>query len=248
MPENASIVFSFAGLPGGSDYCFTGYNRFALDIAANMSGFVPGAYNFYNYGPTEPAVDDRDKPWFNTNDGQWYFYDSGNWVRPHSVPPGTAARILWTGSESDLWAYDGGDGTNPTTNPPTATTGAMWQIDPDYAGRYLAVVGSMPGGSATVISPSVNGGSDQITISEANLAPHRHGPGGTGKILTVDPHEGDNAAALQYVPGGGDSAEVTTNWTALAGGTSGAATPVNIVPPFRGIYLAKRTTRTMILA
>ena len=248
MPDNPVIVFTFSGLPGGDSYCFTNYNRFALDIMSNSSGYIPGNINYYNYGDTEPSVDNRLRPWFNTNDNHWYRYSNGVWIRPHSIPPSSDSRILWVGSENDLWSYDGGDGTDPASSPPTDSTGAMWELDEDYSGKYLAIVGTMPGGSTTSVAIGVDGGADQTTLTIENVPPHRHGPGGTGKILTVDPSDGDNAAGIQYNPGGGDSAEVTTNWTDLAGGDSGAATPFDVVPPFRGIFLAKRTARVNFVA
>src|SRR6185436_2759046 len=58
VSTNATISFQFAGLPGGAEYCFTSPDRFALDIAAGLSGFLPGNFNKIINSDSEPSAAD----------------------------------------------------------------------------------------------------------------------------------------------------------------------------------------------
>lgn len=239
---SAPIIFNFAGLPGGSAYCFTSYSRFALDIAAGMSGSLVGAYSTFNYGSTQPAVDDQNKPWFNTNDGQWYFFDSGIWVRPHPTPPGGDERRLWVGSQSDLWSYDGGDGSDPATTTPTGAVGAMWQVDATPAARIPLFPGTLPGG--TVVNVGSTGGSEQKTLGLTEMPPHTHTfdleqDGTSGSI--VWPAKTGGAATPHYVDG-------ATTKSAGGTGSPAAAAAFSLMNPYYGIFLIKRTGRVYITA
>lgn len=256
MPENAPISFTFAGL--SAEYCFTGFNRLALDIVAQMAGFVPGAYNFFNFGNDEPAVNDRNKPWLRTNaDGTFdkvYVFAGGAWVSPHSVPASSAMRMWWTDSEANLWAYDGGDGVDPGTTTPTASTGAMWERDDDYDARVPLQAGTLP--SSLVLNVGDTGGEEKHTLLTAEIPAHTH-------FLSADEVDSASAgtgnsidSATQMVKrrtGGGDlnynliqtTTAATVGLTSSVGGTGTPAvtTPHNTLPPYRVGMWAKRTAR-----
>lgn len=239
--ENAPIQLTFSGLPGGEAYCLTTFQRLALDITAGISGFLPGQYTTFNNGPTEPNVDDRDKPWFNTNDGRLYFWEAGFWVYRHTIAANSPYRALWVGIEADLWSFDGGGGTNPTTNPPTDSTGAMWQVDADYAGFFPAFVGTIPGLSLTAVAVGGTGGSDQTTLAIANLPKHHH-----NFPLEQDgvSNQGFNWATRE--DGHEDPTFPSDGVTSDVG--NDPATAVTNLPPYKGIYLIKRTARMNFVA
>lgn len=182
--SNAPIQFTFAGLPEG--YCFTGFNRFALDIVAAMSGYVPGQYSVIIDSESEPAAADRGKLWFKREaggapTGRLYAYFNGSWVCPNPEAANSDAMRWVEMSESDVWSYDGGDGTDPSTNPPTATTGAMWEVNHDYdfkmplgAGTSPVVPYTLSDGSTvnfggTVVTVGNTGGSQYVQLDETQI-------------------------------------------------------------------------------
>ena len=259
MADNAPVRLIFTGLPEG--YCFTTPERLALDIAGGLSGFVPGTYNTFNYGEDEPDVDDRGKPWFRLNgDGtpdRWYVYAMGKWLSPHEKSASGNERMIWVGSEASLWSYDGGDGNDPASTAPTSTTGAMWQRDTAFDFRFPLGVGTSPTvtqpsgsttGNTTVAVGGTGGAEDtEIVLTEDNLAPHSHD-------LTVESTTGDSAdeAEGKFSVGDGtfkwrsDLSNDKVGHTREAGGNSDEeadAIAKTNMPPYYGVFFAKRTAR-----
>lgn len=182
MASDAVIQFSFAGLP--PNYCFSGYDRFALDIVNNMTGFIPGEYSVIIDSATEPDAEDRNKLWHKqlgggAPSGKLYSYYLGKWVTPHPIEAGAQMRMWWTGTEADLWAFDGGDGTDPSSSAPTATTGAMWSRDTDYDFRFPLAMGTSPAPTSTSVVPGDTGGAEVHTLlaDETPLRSHFHKDG-----------------------------------------------------------------------
>lgn len=265
MPDNAEIRLLFAGLPGGDQYCFTTANRFAQDIANAISGYLKGEYNTFNYGNTEPAVEDRSKPWFRLNgDGspdKWYVYHGGAWVSPHPVPPSSQSRIIWVGIEADLWAYDGGDGTNPSSTAPSDTVGAMWEKDSNFSFRFPLGAGTSPSvtqpsgditGGTTVGAGDTGGSEDtEVVLDSTKLPPHTHPISIDGDGVSANEEEG------RFRVGAGtelDWQESTNSssvgYTRETGGTDDEAQPISHtnMPPFIGVYFCKRTARKFYVA
>jgi len=247
MASDAVITFSFAGLPAG--YCFTTPERFALDIAAGLQGYLPGAYSTIVRSSTEPAAADRDKVWVQVNadgafTGRIFTFAYGQWVMPNPVEASSQARIWWTGSESDAWAYDGGDGTDPSSNPPTLTTGAMWTRDTDYDFRFPLAAGTSA--TPTTVSPGDTGGSEEVTLTAAQVAKHQHpvwpadgGDGNTGKLWSHFDAGGESCASgtsKPIIP-----TEVCADQTALnATQQTDGDEPHSNMPPYRvGMWLAR---------
>lgn len=259
MPENAPISFVFAGL--ASNYCFTGFDKLGNDLAAGLSGYVPGQYNFFNFGADEPSTEDRNKPWIRLNaDGTLdgvYVYAMGKWLRPHEKEAGSSERIIWVGSEASLWAYDGGDGNNPGTTAPTATTGAMWQRDTAFDFRIPLGIGTSPAvtqpsgastGGTVVAVTNTGGAEDTEIILAANQIPeHRHAIGVEGDGDTADSENGRlRVGAGTEVDWQGETATTKVGYTRNTGGDSeGETQPISKtnMPPYYGVCFAKRTAR-----
>lgn len=258
MSSNAPITFNFTGLPPG--YCFTSFDRFALDIVAGMSGFLPGEYSTIIVSESEPAANDRDKLWYQLlgggePGGRLYKYYLGKWVAPNPVAAGSQERRIFTGSESEIWSYDGGDGTDPSSNAPTATTGAMWQKDADFDFRFPIGAGTSPAPESTVINPGGTGGEEKHTLANEeipDLQPTAYVGGSDGTfagrraaLQTVDDgHDGVPAEHLQRVGGSSGPFYIQLN----TGDGDGDAVPMNNMPPYRGVYFIRRTSRIFYTA
>lgn len=239
MPTNATVLFQFGGFPDG--YCPTSYQTLGNDFAAALTGYLPGSYITVITGDTEPAAIDRDKPWIRS-DGRWYQYSApglGTWVARNNLPPG-AVMMYAAASEADIWAFDGGDGTNPTAAPPTASTGAMWEMVSQLAGKIPIGPGTLPV-STTVLTSGSTGGVDQFTLSQTQLP---------DVDFQVQVRDGDPLLSSNVIGyGGGGGVNTTTyagagfsgsNTVAASGGNGD---PINNMPPYFAIYFIRRTAR-----
>ncbi len=240
--NNAVITFSFAGLPAG--YCYTSPERFALDIAAGLQGYLPGSYSTIVRSETEPVATDRDKVWVQVNadgafTGKTFTYAYGKWVmlNPRRNP---AERVWFEGSESDAWSYDGGDGTDPTSNPPTATTGAMWEVDHNYDFRFPLGAGTSP--KPTTVSVGDTGGEEdhELDVSEfpASFQLQATLPGHRTNTETLGPQ--------WLAPAGSAYASVTNPATEVGTfnfSNTGGGQGITNMPPYRAGYWLKPTNR-----
>lgn len=251
--ENQPITFTFAGL--GDSYCFTSFNRFALDIVAQMAGFLPGAFTLPNFGNDEPAVNDRTKPWIRANaDGtldKIYVFAGGAWVSTHPMLPGTriiAPSTLLTAA--DVWAWDGGSGVDPATTTPTFATGAMWEVDPILTARFPLGAGTLSP-SGTVIAPNATGGADQHAIVAAEVPEHKHFVA-ANETITIDDevdstHQVANKRDFQDAPSyelTSSSMSATVGLSSEFGGVAGVTTPMSLLPPYGAVIFIQRTNRT----
>lgn len=199
MASDALISFSFAGL--SANYCFTTPERFALDIAAGLQGYLPGAYSTIIRSSTEPAAADRDKVWYQVNadgapTGKSFTYAYGSWVMPNPRRDPNE-RVWFEGSEAEAWSYDGGDGTDPSSSAPTSTTGAMWEYDENYAGRFPLMAGTTA--KPTTYSIGDAGGEEEVTLTAAQVAKHQH------KVWPADGGDSNTAKEWSHFDAGGES-------------------------------------------
>lgn len=249
MPDNAPVVLVPGSLPEG--YCLTTYQKLLNDFFNLSSGYIPGNYNFFNYGNTEPAADDRNKPWLRLNaDGSrddWYVFFTGQWLAPYRVPASSDERRLWVGLEAVLPAYDGGE-----VAVVSDSTGPFWEVDHDFDARFPVGPGTFdvdPADPASGQSVSVGGEGGKensvVTIGMANLAPHQHD---IGCEQSDDPDAASETGRFTVADGTmhwRNTAGVKVGKTRPGGGASGAATPLSFtnLPPYRGIFTIKRTAR-----
>lgn len=230
--QNAPISFSFAGLPVG--YCFTTPERFALDIANGLSGYLPGTFNKIINSDSEPAVADRiDSLWYKTTEGRIYRYDGG-WISPNPVEASGDERRIFVGSESDIWSYDGGDGTDPSTTPPTSRTGAMWQRDTAFDFRFPLGAGTSPAPYSTTVSVLGTGGEEKHVLTQAELP-----------LYNLDFTYGTGVGGSVFFKGSSASTTAVDNTSVSSAG--GGQAHQNM-PPFIGVYFIKRTGRQFYTA
>jgi hypothetical protein len=249
--SDAPISFSFAGLPEG--YCFSGFDRLFLDAFKRLSGFIPGEYSVIIDKESEPNPVDRSKLWHKqlaggAPTGKLFSYYLGKWVTPHPIEPESQERMWWTGTEAELWAYDGGDGTDPSASAPTATTGAMWERDEDWDFRFPLAMGTSPAPHSTTVNPGDTGGEEYHTLSQAEtpLRSHNH-QDGTPQQAGSDIYnwfgrvaDGASKAAFQSGITAADKSLTSTE------SEDGAAH--SIMPPYKVGLWAMRTARAYFVA
>jgi len=245
MAENASVVISAGTV--AEDYCFTTYQQLLTDFAALLSAYVPGQYNFFNYGDSEPAVEDRSKPWLRTVAGvpeRWYVYSGGNWIWPHEVPASGKERRIWVGTLTELKTYDGGEDTAITS-----TTGPFWEEDTDFAGRSPMGVGTIPSRtiSPTSIAVGDNVGAGEHALTRAQLPTDKiELLGDESKSSSGSPANANDSIARQLNAGSSSDYALQSSTLAATVGKSaalGSGEKHNIVHPVRGVYFIKRSAR-----
>lgn len=229
MPQDAPISFTVGELEEG--YCFTSWQTTLEDFFAAVSGYLPGAYNTFNYGSQTPSSDDRGKPWFRLNsDGspdRWYVFFDGMWVSPHPIEPEDDEVRIWSGSEADISLKDGGN-----TNAVTLTDGPFWRRANAYNARTVVGVGTLPD-SGTVIAVNDTGGEDEVELDTTELPSHTH----------QAKHSGAEADGNVANPTGGLLGSAAgTDYTFTSEATGGGLGHNNM-PPWIGVYFIVRTAR-----
>jgi len=136
----------------GANPCYPNEQARYLDFMTKTQWVIPlGVQVGIIIADSQPAVEDNDKLWYKLDSATGglavpvpFVYSTvyGQWVARNPREAVTGERMVWVGSEADLWSHDGGDGTDPGAFAPTPTTGAMWEADADFADRVPAGVGA----------------------------------------------------------------------------------------------------------
>lgn len=185
---------------------------------------------------TTPDPTQRGFLWFKPSKGRVFSYGAGGWTSPHPYAAGSPVRFWFEGTPADIWAFDGGDGSDPTSTNPTGNVGAMWIIDPNYAGRSPMGVGAIPTSNpAKNLSLSENFGEGAHAQTAAEVGTHSHGP----DAISADAFLGHAKVGqgVYNVGGGGDTSQFSLT---AAAGTGAAA---NVVHPVRGLFCIMRSGR-----
>jgi microcystin-dependent protein len=265
---SVNVTFSVGSLPVG--YCWVSPQQYAQDLFGASGGIitatVPGAGNPVIISGSDPGASYHDGQtiWARTVGGyiEGFYIWLGGWYRPHPIAPSAQSRIIWMGSEANLWAYDGGDGNDPGSIAPTATTGAMWQRDTTFGDETGSNIFRIPigagknptaydGGTALTIAIGGTGGVERLALASTEMPPHSHGV--TKPDHTTQIFEMDNlvAGTSQVSYPGASNPPATPLSTTIEGGNGASPSVVvshNNLPPYIGVIFAKRTIRQMILA
>lgn len=232
MPNLTLITLTAPSLP--ANYCPASYQKLANDIIGGTQATFNSTIgnSFFNFGPTYPAINNRIYPWLDEN-GQWWIYDQGVWLRKNPV---TAAyeRRIYVGTTTDLLSYDGGDGTATATT----TTGPMWEVDTEFEARFPVGVGAFVASGAVAVlgkttSTSISG-EDQHTLVTSEIPKHAHS-------MTWDSQDTSGGNQLKTLYYGPDANVV--NDIVKDSGIAGGDAAHNNLPPFYGVYFIKRTIR-----
>jgi hypothetical protein len=227
MPNLTLITLTAPSLP--ANYCPASYQKLANDIIGGTQATFNSTIgnSFFNFGPTYPAINNRIYPWLDEN-GQWWIYDQGFWLRKNIVAASGYDRRIYVGTTTDLLSYDGGDGTATATS----TTGPMWEVDTEFEARFPVGVGAFVASGAVAVMGKATStaivGEDQHTLTIPEMPAHTHN---FFPLVTADANNG-GANGVQY----GTTANVATSST-------GDGTAHNNLPPFYGVYFIKRTIR-----
>lgn len=193
---------------------------------------LPGSFSLFNFGNDQPAVEDRDKPWFRLNaDGspdKWWVWFNGIWVNRHPIEASDLSLRLYRGDAASVDTYDGG-----SAGAITETSGPMWAIDSEMEGRSPIGVGHIGGGTGTELALDQTFGEEKHTQTAAEMAAHTHDLSADKDNFTAFTTAGTNAMPV-------GSGYVTK---AIAMQTAGESTPANIVHPVLAMYYLKRTAR-----
>jgi len=238
-------------IPGSlpADYCPTSYQQMLNDFMAASYALWNDIFQGNIISATQPGPEDRDKVWYKVDSngdplGKYTWSARlGRWVWPHLSDAGGSERRIWTGSEANLWYYDGGDGGDPSTV--GDCSGPMWLVDTDFGGRSPMGVGDISGSDpAKTIALGENFGEGSYALTQAELpdislvtssnsdSDMRIGIGNGG------PQGGYTAVYPADSPGVSWSSHADTHTNSIGDGDAHQNTH-----PVRGCYLIKRSAR-----
>ena len=176
----------------------------------------------------EPAPDQRDKIWLRlNNDGtpdRVYVYAGGKWLSKHAAFEGQV--VMWEGAEGDIPTIDGG-----TVGAVTTTSGPFWEKVSEMDAKIPIGPGTTDAPTSTVIAVGDEGGSELVVLEKEQLPSNPFGVNNvTGPFLDVT---------------AGGTFEVQTNpgTNHRVGGWDGNDEGHNNMPPYRGIWFIRKTSR-----
>lgn len=216
-----------------------------LDTTASIAKIIVSS--------NEPNADQRDYIWIRLNPttgvyDKTYSYVNGRWVSPHAIAPLSGVRQIFIGSTADLARLDGGE-----IAAVGEATGAFWEIDTTFSGKFPLGAGTLASGTVVAGSGASTGGHESVTIARANL------PNETldVELDIIGSSAGDPGAPVvgsefgqnESVSGTGKAVDSTS--TDVSGRYKpfgqtealGDGTGLNIMPPYIGVYFVKRTSR-----
>jgi hypothetical protein len=226
MPNLTLITLTPPSLPVG--YCPTNYQQLANDVISGTQATFNSSIgnSFFNFGASVPALNNQVYPWLD-EDGNWWIYKDGYWLRKNPVAIGSSERRVYVGTTTDLQTYDGGN-TNTLSN----WSGPMWEVDTEFEARFPVGAGTFAASGVVVVQGKVTStavaGEDKHTLTVPEIPAHSHN---FFPLVTADANNG-GANGVQY----GTTANVATSST-------GGDAAHNNLPPFYGVYFIKRTSR-----
>jgi hypothetical protein len=188
--------------------------------------------SFFNFGASVPALNNQVYPWLD-EDGNWWIYKDGYWLRKNPVAIGSSERRVYVGTTTDLQTYDGGN-----TNAPSNWSGPMWEVDTLFEARFPVGAGTFAASGVVSVNGTTTStavaGEDKHTLVTSEMPKHSH-------TMTWDSQDtaGGNQLKTLYL---GPDANAFNDIVKSSGDAGGDAAHNNL-PPFYGVYFIKRTSR-----
>lgn len=232
MPTNQSVTLVKGTVSDGT--CFDSVSDLYNTFVNLTTAYVDGDYSLFNFGDTEPSASDIDKPWIRTIGGKpdrIYVYKDGGWLSKHPVPAyvnGIGERRMFVGAASDIDTYDGG-----TSGGVGSSSGPFWEKDTDFDGKFPVGYGTTASGKE-ITEGNPSGGIDETVLEEKHLPPHSHSLNYSIRSFrsgSSDTGEGKFASGSNVVEG------------MVTAGSSQLSVPFTNLPPYKGVYIIKRTIR-----
>lgn len=229
-----AVALSTASVP--TDYCPPSLAVAWPFLVGLMSAELTGANSTFNFGPTTPAPDDQDKPWFRTdgdgNPDRLYVFSDGSWISKHPIAAG--AVWMFDGLEADIETYDGGE-----AGTVTATTGPMWEKYSAMNGRFPVGPGTIGTGTGAVnVGVGGTGGAHEHTLALDEIPKHSH------PFTAASYVDGGNNTPVKIIGDDDWGNDTITVDTPAGGQTDGTTKAVNTLPPYSGIWFIRKTART----
>lgn len=227
-----AVQITTSSVPTG--YCPANLQEAWPFLVSLLLAELAGSNSTFNFGPTTPAPDDQDKPWFRTNtDGtpdRLYVFSNGYWISKHPIPAG--AVWMYEGLEATIETFDGGE-----AGVVTATSGPMWEKVDEMDGRFPIGPGTV---GSTLIGVNDTGGTHEHTLDMENIPKHSHAIDGRPYVGT------GNVTPVKVIIDDDYNPAVTNSQnTGDAGGQSdGTAKVISHLNPYRGIFFIRKTSRS----
>lgn len=141
MAEQTEMTVIVPTLPPG----FCNSPADIVGLFRQLQVLFPGTYTIPNFGPDQPSIENRWRPWIKTDpttnvvQGVYAWAPTfGLWLKSHWIndQPPTDERRLFVGDATDVDTYDGG-----SAGTVSATSGPFWQIDTDFSDKGIIGVG-----------------------------------------------------------------------------------------------------------
>lgn len=226
---SAPIIITTASVPEG--YCPTSLRDAWSFLVSLLTATLQGTINLFNVGNTTPLPDDEDKPWLpdafsGSNPPAFaYQFKGGDWIMPHPIPSG--AIMLYSGSPGSIATFDGGE-----AGTVTETTGPMWEIDTDMAGKFPLGPGTLESGFVVAVGDT--GGTEKVALVEDNIPLFEISP-------TYALEDGANRSSVGLIADDDRQATPTPN-AVLEFGKDPPDAHSNM-PPWKARYFIRRTNR-----
>lgn len=230
-------------VPFGSEFPGTVQGLLEL-IAQYMEITGLSDFNGINFGSTEPSEEDRDKPWFKTDDDGdplgWFAWDGAQWSsipiviasgstvdRPINAIAGqlyfdTDINVQLIYERSAWRTASGSPGdvkeVKASSIAEVLTNNPGWSHDTDSEGMFILGVSDGSG-----FGYNETGGESEVTLTEAQMPTHTHSVPSGGNGLQAD----GNAA---------NPAGIVAGRTATATGSAGGGEAHTNMPPFRAYW------------
>lgn len=195
-------------------------------FAAHMVVTIPNSLTGVVVSTTPPA--DTSVVWMKVDQNAKpvrLYKHWGRWLSQHPLPPGFI--MLWTDALPNLNTFDGGEAGDVFES-----AGPMWELVANSSARFPLGVGTLP--STASVAANATAGAETVILDKEQLPVHSH-------TITSEAGCDINQTSNRTLAGtDGDAGEFQGS---MSTGETGSGNPVNIMPPWFGVYFLRRTNR-----